>query len=189
MKHHFEGFPPSAHPMAILSAMINATGCFYPGLERPAQRDQQFDEQAARLISQVRTIAAYSYRKSPRPALHLSQAATYKYTRQLPPHDVLRRPIEDYELRAGGRPGPRPDFLLLHADHEQNCSHLDRAHGRLQRRQPVRLRRGRRLRPVGTAARRGQPGRDRDAQEHPRGRGTTGPNLSPRPRTGRATSG
>src|SRR2546426_7427467 len=30
MKHHFEGFPASAHPMAILSSMINAAGCFYP---------------------------------------------------------------------------------------------------------------------------------------------------------------
>ena len=32
MKYHFEGFPPTAHPMAILSAMINAASCFYPGL-------------------------------------------------------------------------------------------------------------------------------------------------------------
>src|SRR6267142_5964018 len=32
MRHHFEGFPPSAHPMAILSSMINASSCFYPGL-------------------------------------------------------------------------------------------------------------------------------------------------------------
>src|SRR6478752_5865855 len=32
MKHHFEGFPTHAHPMAILSSMINAAGCFYPEL-------------------------------------------------------------------------------------------------------------------------------------------------------------
>lgn len=32
MKHHFEGFPANAHPMAILSAMINASSCFYPRL-------------------------------------------------------------------------------------------------------------------------------------------------------------
>ena len=35
MKHHFEGFPASAHPMAILSSMINASSCFYPGLMGP----------------------------------------------------------------------------------------------------------------------------------------------------------
>ena len=63
MKNHFEGFPATAHPMAILSSMINASSCFYPGLmgRRNATR---FDVQAARLISQVRTIAAFSYRKS-----------------------------------------------------------------------------------------------------------------------------
>src|SRR5437667_4412976 len=32
MKHHFEGFPANAHPMAILSSMINAASCFYPEL-------------------------------------------------------------------------------------------------------------------------------------------------------------
>ena len=63
MKYHFEGFPSQAHPMAILSAMINASSCFYPGQMRRPERDE-FDEQAARLISQVRTIAAFSYRKS-----------------------------------------------------------------------------------------------------------------------------
>src|SRR4051794_32635504 len=63
MRHHFEGFPASAHPMAILSAMINASSCFYPGLMGPANRER-FDIHAARLLSQVRTIAAFSYRKS-----------------------------------------------------------------------------------------------------------------------------
>src|SRR5579859_8221952 len=39
MKHHFEGFPPLAHPMAILSSMINAAGCFYPELLNDAKRE------------------------------------------------------------------------------------------------------------------------------------------------------
>src|SRR5215472_12333521 len=63
MKHHFEGFPAHAHPMAILSAMINAASCYYPELLTDGMREQ-FDIQAARLLSQVRTIAAYAYRKS-----------------------------------------------------------------------------------------------------------------------------
>src|ERR1039458_5732116 len=63
MKHHFEGFPASSHPMAMLSAMINASSCFYPGLMGPPD-SEHFDGQAARLLSQVRTIAAFSYRKS-----------------------------------------------------------------------------------------------------------------------------
>ncbi|HET9959576.1 MAG TPA: citrate/2-methylcitrate synthase, partial [Polyangiaceae bacterium] len=63
MKLHFEGFPPNAHPMAILSAMINASSCYYPSLMQRAS-PAQFDVHAARLLSQVRTIAAFSYRKS-----------------------------------------------------------------------------------------------------------------------------
>src|SRR5208282_4449002 len=64
MKHHYEGFPRAAHPMAILSAMINASSCFYPGLMMGLPSPEEFDQQAARLISQVRTIAAFAYRKS-----------------------------------------------------------------------------------------------------------------------------
>src|SRR5215468_6045617 len=63
MKHHFEGFPATAHPMAILSSMINASGCFDPDLFSPENKDA-FPVQVARLISQVRTIAAFAYRQS-----------------------------------------------------------------------------------------------------------------------------
>ncbi len=118
MKHHFEGFPTSAHPMAILSAMINASSCFYPGLMGPANRGR-FDVHAARLFSQVRTIAAFAYRKSrglpiiyPKPA--------YKFTANFL-HMLFSDVHEDYELK--------PEVVraldlifLLHADHEQNCS-------------------------------------------------------------------
>jgi len=40
MKYHFEGFPSQAHPMAILSAMINASSCFYPGQMQRPSRDE-----------------------------------------------------------------------------------------------------------------------------------------------------
>src|SRR5947209_15693079 len=63
MKHHFEGFPAHAHPMAILSSMINAASCFYPELLHD-ERHEHFMVSAARLLSQVRTIAAFAYRKS-----------------------------------------------------------------------------------------------------------------------------
>ena len=63
MKHHFEGFPANAHPMAILSSMINAASCFYPELLFDEKR-HHFEVAAARLLSQVRTIAAFAYRKS-----------------------------------------------------------------------------------------------------------------------------
>jgi citrate synthase len=117
MKFHFEGFPAHAHPMAILSSMINAAGCFVPQVLAPG--DELFVIQVARLMSQVRTIAAFSYRKSlglpiiyPKP--------TYKYSANLL-HMMFSEPYQDYELL--------PEVVqaldlifLLHADHEQNCS-------------------------------------------------------------------
>src|SRR2546428_15938 len=97
MKHHFEGFPANAHPMAILSSMINATSCFYPELLGPQMREN-FQLEAARLLSQVRTIAAFAYRKSrglpiiyPRPTL--------KYTANFL-HMMFSQPYENYDPRA-----------------------------------------------------------------------------------------
>src|SRR5215471_20871190 len=51
MKHHFEGFPATAHPMAILSSMINAAGCFYPEL-LASESKEYFPRDVARLSSQ-----------------------------------------------------------------------------------------------------------------------------------------
>jgi len=118
MKHHFVGFPFTAHPMAILSAMINAASCFDPGLMKGGN-DGQFDHHAAQLISQVRTIAAFSYRKSKGLPIIYPKAA-YKYTANFL-HMLFSTPYEDYDLK--------PEVVraldlifLLHADHEQNCS-------------------------------------------------------------------
>lgn len=117
MKYHFEGFPSSAHPMAILSAMINAASCFYPDLMHGSRGG--FNVHVARLISQVRTIAAFSYRQSVgRPIIYPKNA--YKYTANFL-HMLFSDPYDDYVIK--------PEIVraldlifLLHADHEQNCS-------------------------------------------------------------------
>jgi citrate synthase len=118
MRHHFEGFPPNAHPMAILSSMINTTSCFYPELLNTPAKDH-FEVSAARLISQVRTIAAFAYRKSiglpfmyPKPEL--------KYTANFL-HMLFSLPYNDYDLKPEAVKALDLIFLL-HADHEQNCS-------------------------------------------------------------------
>jgi len=118
MKHHFEGFPASAHPMAILSSMINAASCFYPEL-LSAQKMENFEVPSARLLSQVRTIAAFAYRKSrglpiiyPKPEL--------KYTANFL-HMLFSLPHKDYELKPEAVKALDLIFVL-HADHEQNCS-------------------------------------------------------------------
>ncbi len=119
MKYHFEGFPPNAHPMAILSSMINASSCFYPELVTQETMKNHFEVEAARLLSKVRTIAAFAYRKS-RGLPFIYPKPDYKYTANFL-HMMFSLPYQDYELK--------PEMVkaldlifLLHADHEQNCS-------------------------------------------------------------------
>jgi len=119
MKYHFEGFPSNAHPMAILSTMINASSCFYPGLSIGHPTAPFFDLHATRLISQVRTIAAFSYRKS-RGMPIIYPKPSFKYVANFL-HMMFSDPYADYALK--------PEvlralelILILHADHEQNCS-------------------------------------------------------------------
>jgi citrate synthase len=117
MRHLFDGFPPTAHPMAILSAMINAASSYHPNIIH--KREERFPWHAARLISQVRTIAAYSYRKA-RGLPTIYPKTNLKYTANFL-HMMFSHPGEDIELK--------PEIVraldlifLLHADHEQNCS-------------------------------------------------------------------
>ena len=120
MRVQFEGFPSTAHPMAILSAMINAASCFDEKVMRwQWGKVKEFDTIVAKLISQVRTIAAYSFRKSRGLPLIYPKKA-YKYTANFL-HMMFSNPYEDYEIK--------PEVVkaldlifLLHADHEQNCS-------------------------------------------------------------------
>ena len=118
MKFHFEGFPSSAHPMAILSAMINAAGCFIPSTTKEYNPDT-FEQHAARLLSQVRTLAAFAYRKSRGlPAIYPKKK--YTYTENFL-HMMFSEPDEDYVLDPAVVDALDLIFLL-HADHEQNCS-------------------------------------------------------------------
>lgn len=121
MLRFLESFPTGAHPMAILSATMNALGAYYPHLaSNNHQADlQYFDEAAAIAISKVRTIAAASYRASrglPFNAPHPKLGYCENFL-----HLMFSDPYADFT--------PTPEvasalnlFLLLHADHEQNCS-------------------------------------------------------------------
>lgn len=118
MLDFFHGFPEGAPPMAILSAMINALGCFQPELTKPDD-DDHFMEAAARLISKVRTIAAAAYSTSAGRPVNYPRK-DMRYTSNFL-HMLMSMPFDLYE--------PDPDIvealdriLILHADHEQNCS-------------------------------------------------------------------
>ena len=119
MLQHFDAFPPKAHPMSILSAMIHASSS-YPSMKTYRKSlKEAFPIHAARLISQTRTIATCSYRKAA--GLPPSYPKTnLKYTENFL-HMMFSLPGEDYDLN--------PEVVraldlifLLHADHEQNCS-------------------------------------------------------------------
>ncbi len=116
-KHHFEGFPVNAPPMAMLSAMINTLACFRPQVSEP--NEEEFFEESARLLSKVRTIAAYSYRSSmglpyiyPDPTLRYSANFLHMmFSMPYEEHIASQEVVDALDL-----------ILLLHADHEQNCS-------------------------------------------------------------------
>src|SRR5687768_16496524 len=118
MKHHFEGFPVDAPPMAMLSAMINTLACFHSHLFH-LETEEQLEEAAARLISKVRTVTAFIYRRSmglpyiyPDPKLRY--IANFLHMMFSQPYDQY---IVDPEIEEALNM-----ILLLHADHEQNCS-------------------------------------------------------------------
>ncbi|MGZ8830847.1 MAG: citrate synthase [Thermoanaerobaculia bacterium] len=111
MKKFFEGFPPSAHPMAILSAMIASLSAYYPN------DDDELN--IIRLLSKAKTIAAFSYKKSiGQPFIYPRNSLSYTQNFM---HMMFAVPAEDYVV------SPAIDralnlLLILHADHEQNCS-------------------------------------------------------------------
>ncbi len=118
MTHFFYRYPERAHPMAILSAMVVSLSTFYPELSGN-NVEEELDITTTRLLSKMRTIAAFSYKKT--------NGEPFVYPR----HDLLycanflnmmfSSPVSPYEIR--------PELvkalnvlLILHADHEQNCS-------------------------------------------------------------------
>jgi citrate synthase len=113
MKKFFEGFPAAAHPMAILSAMIASLSAYYP------RSEDERELNVVRLLAKAPTIAAYSYKRS------IGQAFVYpsndlSYTQNflrmmfsVPTEPYLPPAVLDRALNL---------LLILHADHEQNCS-------------------------------------------------------------------
>jgi citrate synthase len=118
MSHFFENFPRGAHPMGILSSMVNALRAFYPEIPERSE-EEEVNMTVTRLLSKVRTMAAMSYKISrghkvvyPRPDL------TYPANFLNMMFDTPVRPyeVDDDLVKALNV------FWILHADHEQNCS-------------------------------------------------------------------
>ena len=118
-RHHFAGFPDDSPPMATLAAMLNTLGCFHPEFLELENDSEAFEVAAALLISKIRTIAAYSYRTSLGLPLNYPDPAL-RYVGNLL-HMMFSMPHEPYHIDPDVERA-LDQVLLLHADHEQNCS-------------------------------------------------------------------
>jgi citrate synthase len=117
MIHFFDHFPPNTAPMAILSSMVNSLSNFYPEMTENPLED--IDIMATRLISKLRTIAAFTYKKSQGwplvyPRHDLSYCANFL-------NMMFDSPVKPYEINPDVTAALNK-ILILHADHEQNCS-------------------------------------------------------------------
>ncbi|MGA9374648.1 MAG: citrate synthase [Mycobacterium sp.] len=118
LKRFFDGFPRNAHPMPVLSSAVNALSAYYQDSLDPLD-NTQVELSTIRLLAKLPTIAAYAYKKSEgQPFLYPDNSLTLV-------ENFLRMtfgfPAEPYEVD--------PEIvraldmlLILHADHEQNCS-------------------------------------------------------------------
>ncbi len=118
MKRFFDGYPMTAHPMAILSSMVTSLSSFYP-YALNAKADEFRDITIIRLIAKLATIAAFSYKKSighpfVYPRNDLNYCANFL-------HMMFAVPAEEYRPNAVAVKALNL-LLILHADHEQNCS-------------------------------------------------------------------
>jgi len=115
MKKFFEGYPPTAHPMAIMSAMLVSLSAYYPDSNDP----DIINLNIIRLLAKAKTIAAFSYKKSiGQPYIYphndLSYSADFLHMMfAVPSENYVVSPVLERALNL---------LLILHADHEQNCS-------------------------------------------------------------------
>src|SRR6187399_269663 len=113
MKKFYEGYPPGAHPMAIMAAMIASLSTFYP------DTPESLDLNIVRMLAKVKTLAAFAYKKSVGqpfiyPRNDLSWTGNFL-------HMMFAVPSEAYEVNPVMEEALNL-LLILHADHEQNCS-------------------------------------------------------------------
>src|SRR6478609_10408619 len=118
VKRFFQGFPRDAHPMAMLSSVVGSLSTFYPESHNPFDEAQR-NLSTVRLLAKLPTIAAYAYKKA------MGQPFVYPRNDLGYVENFLRMtfavPAEDYELNPVVV-NALDKLLILHADHEQNCS-------------------------------------------------------------------
>ena len=117
IKNHFTGFPRDAHPMSILAAVVCSLSAFYQ--DEVGDSDILLERNAIRLIAKLPTIAGFAYKKSiGHPFIYPDNSLGYAENFL---NMMFATPAERYEIDSDY--AKALDLLLiLHADHEQNCS-------------------------------------------------------------------
>ncbi|MFQ5443104.1 MAG: citrate synthase [Nitrospinales bacterium] len=118
IKNFYEGFPNNPHPMAVCSAVVGALATFYEG-DLGVRDERQVEITIHRLLAKLPTIAAYSYKTSigqPLPYPNNSLSYTTNFLNMM-----FSTPCEEYEVDPVAAKA-LDVLLILHADHEQNCS-------------------------------------------------------------------
>ena len=118
IKKFYDGFPINSHPMAVCSAVVGSLATFYQN-ELSVRDDQEVEIAIHRLLAKLPTIAAYSYKKSigqplPYPDNSLDYSTNFLKM-------MFGTPCESYDVDPITAKALEV-LLILHADHEQNCS-------------------------------------------------------------------
>ena len=119
MKRFFEAYPSGAHPMGMLSAMIASLSTFYPESQNPNRPIQDIELTIHRLIAKLATLSAMTYKFTMgHPVIYPLNNLSYTENWL---HMMFALPTEDYEVNPVVNDALNK-LLILHADHEQNCS-------------------------------------------------------------------
>lgn len=119
MKRFFEAFPTDAHPMGILSSMIASLSTFYPESQNPNRSIEDVELTMHRVIAKLPTLAAQAYKNNMgHPVVYPKNSLSYTENFL---HMMFGLPTDDYNVSPVVNDALNK-LLILHADHEQNCS-------------------------------------------------------------------
>lgn len=119
VKSILDGFPSKSHPMGVLSSLVSSLTAFYPKSLDPNRSSEKVNGTIIRLLAKLPTLAAWSYKNRMRqPVVYPSNNLNYcsnflKMMFSLPTEEYVVNPVVASAL---------DKLLILHADHEQNCS-------------------------------------------------------------------
>ncbi|WP_462254427.1 citrate synthase [Ekhidna sp.] len=119
IKKILDGFPSAAHPMGVLSSLITAQTAFYPNSLDPNRSKEETELSIIRLLAKMPTFAAWAYKKK------VGHPVTYPNNKMDYCGNFLnmmfKLPADEYEVDPVVAQA-LDKLLILHADHEQNCS-------------------------------------------------------------------